>query len=100
MNEKMEVKIKNLDEFNRLSENLKNAVEAMNGFDLTFESERGAETSNVENAIKALEGLTPNEWLKIVRAVDELLRQKRWEFDRTIKLSSKELSKIIQSGLL
>ncbi len=100
MNEKMEVKIKNLDEFNRLLENLKNAVEAMNGFDLTFESERGAETSNVENAIKALEGLTPNEWLKIVRAVDELLRQKRWEFDRTIKLSSKELSKIIQSGLL
>ncbi len=100
MNEKMEVKIKNLDEFNRLLENLKNAVEAMNGFDLTFESERDAETSNVENAIKALEGLTPNEWLKIVRAVDELLRQKRWEFDRTIKLSSKELSKIIQSGLL
>lgn len=37
MNEKMEVKIKNLDEFNRLLENLKNAVEAMNGFDLTFE---------------------------------------------------------------
>ena len=30
MNEKMEVKIKNLDEFNRLLDNLKNAIEAVN----------------------------------------------------------------------
>ena len=100
MEDKMEVKIKNLDEFNRLLENLKNAVEELNGFEFILESKQGAEMSNVENAIKALEGLTPNEWLKIVRAVDELLRQKRWQFDRTIKLSSKELSEIIQSGLL
>ena len=96
MNEKMEVKIKNIDEFNRLLENLKNAVEAMNGFDLTFESERGAETSNVESTIKALEGLTPNEWMKIRSAVDESLRIKRKELDRTIKLSSDEIAEIIQ----
>ena len=100
MNEKMEVKIKNLDEFNRLLDNLKNAIEAVNVFEFILESKQGAETSNVENAIKALEGLTPNEWFKILSAVDELLRRKRWQFDRTIKLSSKELSEIIQSGLL
>ncbi|MCH1940501.1 hypothetical protein [Holdemania massiliensis] len=100
MNEKVEVKIKNLDEFNRLLENQKNAVEAVNGFELTFEVTRAAEISNVENAIKALEGLTPNEWLKIHSAVNEHLRRKRWELDRTIKLSSEELSEIINSGFL
>ena len=37
MNEKMEVKIKNLDEFNRLLDNLKIAIEAVNNFELNFE---------------------------------------------------------------
>lgn len=42
MNEKMEVevKIKNIDEFNRLLVNLKNAFEALNGFEFILESKR------------------------------------------------------------
>lgn len=51
----------------------------------------------IETAVKALEGVTPIEWLKIHSAVDELLRRKRKELDRTIKLSSEELSEIIRS---
>lgn len=50
----------------------------------------------METAVSTLEGLTPNEWMKIRSAVDESLRIKRKELDRTIKLSSDEIAEIIQ----
>ena len=61
------------------------------------------ESGNVDKekvlkAVKSLEGLNPTEWNMVNRAVDEALMKKRKELDVTIKLSSEELSKIIQSG--
>ena len=61
------------------------------------------ENNNVDKekvlkAVKSLDGLNPTEWNMVNRAVNEVIMKKRKELDVTIKLSSEELSKIIQSG--